>query len=225
MTQLKQPGYLPLYVSLAACFILVLLLLRPDQALGLSVDVVASKNGDASQSMFAQGEDVTIDIEVDLEGREEELVSATFEVRQVEGQPGFTGMIIELPTEEGGYVTGGPPEGVDPDSVGSARLNVAYDGISPGSSGSAMSYSGGKIVYSIIYSPPEIGGDYTATVHFKTARDEQESLAAFSIDHVVILTLQHGRSALWWIIPLIVGGALLVTGAGILLYVKGRRGI
>ena len=221
MTQLKQPGYLPLYVSLVACFILVLLLLRPDQALGLSVDVVASKNGDASQSMFAQGEDVTIDIEVDLEGREEELVSATFEVRQAEGESGFTGIIIDLPTGQGDYVTGGPPEGVDPDSVGSARMNVAYDGISPGSSGSAMSYSGGMIVYSIIYSPPEIGGSYTATVDFRTSRETRSSLSTFTIEDTPASVI----SALWWIIPLIVGGALLVTGAGILLYVKGRRGI
>ena len=221
MTQLKQAGYLPLYVSLAACFILVLLLLRPDQALGLSVDVVASKNGDAGQSMFAQDEDVTIDIEVDLEGREEELVSATFVVRQAEGESGFTGIIIDLPTGQGDYVTGGPPEGVDPDSVGSARLNVAYDGISPGSSGSAMSYSGGKIVYSIVYSPPEIGGSYTATVDFRTPQEARSSLSTFTIEDTPASVI----SALWWIIPLIAGGALLVTGAGILMYVKSRRGI
>ena len=221
MTQLKQAGYLPLYVALAACFVIALLFLRPDQALGLSVDVVTSKNGDAGQTMFAQGEDVTIAIEVDLEGRQEELASATFEVRQVEGESGFTGIIIDLPTGQGDYVTGGPPEGVDPDSVGSARLNVAHDGISPGSSGSAMSYSGGKIVYSIVYSPPEFGGDYTATVNFRTAQETRTSESAFTIED----TPASAISALWWIIPLIVGGALLVTGVGILLYVKGRRGI
>ena len=220
MTQLKQAGYLPLHVSVAVCFILALLLLRPDQALGLSVDVVASKNGDASLTMFGQGEDVTIDIEVDLEGREDEFVSATFEVRQAEGESGFTGIIIDLPTGRGDYVTGGPPEGVNPDSVGSARLNVAYDGISPGSR-SAMSYSGGKIVYSIVYSPPEIGGSYTATVDFRTSQETRSSLSTFTIEDTPASVV----SALWWIIPLIVGGALLVTGVGILLYVKGRRGI
>ncbi len=221
MTQLKQAGYLPLYVLLVACFVLALLLLRPGQALGLSVNVVASKGGDASQTMFSQGEDVTIDIEVDLEGMEEDFVSTTFEVRQAEGESGFTGIIINLPAGEGEYVTGGPPEGVEPDSVGSARLNVAYDGISVGSSGSAMSYGGGKIGYSIIYSPPEIGGDYTATVNITTAQETRTSESVFTIEDSPASVL----SALWWIIPLAVGGALLVTGAGILLYVKSRRGI
>lgn len=221
MTQLKQAGYLPLYVSLAACFVIALILLRPDQAMGLSVDVVASKSGDASQTMFDQGEDVTIDIEVDLEGREEEFVSATFEVRQVEGESGFVGIIIDLPTGVGDYITGGPPEGVDPDSVGSARLNVSHEGISAGDSGSAMSYSGGKIVYSIIYSPPDFGGDYTATVNISTTQETRSSESSFTVED----TPASAISALWWIIPLIVGGALLVTGAGILLYVKSRRGI
>ena len=221
MTQLKQAGYLPLYVSLAACFVIALLLLRPDQAMGLSVDVTASKSGDASQTMFAQGEDVTIHVEVDLEGREEEFVSATFEVRQAEGESGFTGIIIDLPTGKGDYITGGPPEGVDPDSVGSARLTVTYDGISPGSSGSAMSYSGGKIGYSIVYSPPDLGGDYTATVNITTAQENRSSESTFTIEDTPASVI----SALWWIIPLAVGGVLLVTGVGILLYVKGRRGI
>ncbi len=221
MTRVKQPGYLPLYAALVACFIVALLLLRPDQALGLSVDVVASKNGDASQTMFAQGEEVTIDIEVDLEGREEEFVSAAIEVIQVDGESGFTGIIINLPTGKGDYVTGSPPEGVDPDSVGSARLNVAHEGVSPGSSGSAMSYTGGKIAYSIVYSPPEIGGDYRATVNFSTAQGTRTSESTFTIED----TPGSVVSALWWIIPLIVGGALLATGAGILLYVKSRRGL
>ena len=221
MTQLKQAGYLPLYAALVACFVLALLLLGPDQARGLSVDVVASKNGDAAQTMFAHGEEVTVDVEVDLEGREEEFLSATFEVRQVEGESGFTGIIIDLPTGKGDYVTGGPPEGVDPDSVGSAHLNVAHEGVSPGSSGSAMSYTGGKIAYSIVYAPPEIGGDYTATVSFNTGQEARTSESTFTIED----TPRSVISALWWIIPLIVGGALLATGAGILLYVKSRRGI
>ena len=221
MTQLKQPGYLPLFVSLAACFVIALLLLGPDQALGLSVDVTASKSGDASQTMFAQGDEVTIDVEVDLEGREEVFVSATFEVRQAEGESGFTGIIINLPTGKGDYITGGPPEGVDPYSVGSAWLTVTHDGVSPGGSGSAMSYSGGKISYSIVYYPPDLGGDYTATVNFSTAQETRSSESTFSIEDTPASTI----SALWWIIPLVVGGVLLVTGVGILLYVKGRRGI
>ena len=224
MPKLIQAGYAPLYVALLACFLIALLLLRPDQALGLSVDVVASKNGDVAQTMFTQGEDVTIDVQVDLEGREEEFLDAVFEVSQTGGEAGFTGIIIELPTEEGTYVTGAPPENVNPDSVGSARLEVVYEEISPGSSGSAMSYSGGKIVYSIIYSPPEIGGNYTATVNIKTARDEQDSLTAFTVAEGVSGD-DDGISPLWWIIPLIVGGSLLVTGIGILVYVKSRRGL
>ena len=224
MPKLMQAGYAPLYVALLACFVIALLLLRPDQAMGLSVDVVASKDGDTAQTMFAQGEDVTIDVQVDLEGREEEFVSAAFEVSQTEGEAGFTGIIIDLPTEEGDYVTGAPPENVNPDSVGSARLKVVYEGVSPGSNGSAMSYSGGKIVYSIIYSPPEIGGNYTATVNIKTAADDQVSLTSFTVAEGMSDT-EDGISPLWWIIPLIVGGSLLVTGVGILAYVKSRRGL
>ena len=223
MAKLVQARYAPLYVSLAAGFLIVLLLLGPGPAVGLSVDVDSSENGDTGQTSFAKGEDVALDVEVDLEGREEAFTSATFTVRQVEGGSGFTGIVIDLPGEQGTYVTVRPPEDVDVSSIGSARLDVVHEGVSPASSGSTMSYTGGKILYSIIYLPPRIGGDYTATVQFETAQDARTSTFSFTVEG---FDADDGDiSPLWWIIPIIVGGVLLVTGGAILVYVKGRRGL
>ena len=203
----------------------MLVFLGPSPAIGLSVGISIPTQGGAIQPTFAQGEDVPITAQVDLEGKEETITSAVLEIRRAEGDSAFTDIRIDLPVEQGTFVTGSPPGGIDESTVGSAFVNVNFRGVmsSSGSmeSGSNTAYEGGIIAYSILYVPPEVGGDYSASVNITTPEETRIS----SVGFIVSSSSGGGLSPLLWIIPLIVGGSLLILGGAILAYVRYKRGI
>ena len=94
--------YAPLYISvIATAIVMVLLFLRPDSALGLSVTIDTPQNSRNSLQGFKLDEPVVIKANIKLQGNFEDIQTATLALEQITGDAGYLpvtgGTVISLP--------------------------------------------------------------------------------------------------------------------------------
>ncbi len=204
-TGLKR--YWPFYISLIITgVVMVLLFLRPDSALGLTVDVSATKKFESFPAGFklldpatGQPEEVTFIGNVVLAGGEfTDITKVTLSISQTAGDPGYvnfggaTAVNVPLPT---------PPNYIEiigqeltsqlPTSGGQRQgqlfSDVVLNNTQPDAFGYGYGYrgkqGGGVIEVDFGYTPPSIAGKYRAEI--KVFFEDTER-AAGTTDFVIV---------------------------------------
>ena len=106
MSKIVLKRYTPLYIALLVIgIVMVLLFLRPESALGLTVDVNAVKKFEGFTAGFkldegtGQPETVVIEAKINLpEGEFQDIVKATLDIETADGGSGFLNVsAVELP--------------------------------------------------------------------------------------------------------------------------------
>ena len=211
MSRIVVKRYWPFYISIVVTgIVMVLLFLRPDSALGLTVDANAVKKFDGLPAGFklldpatGQPETVVIEAEVVLSGGEfTDITKATLAIAQTSGTAGFKdfgtgdndGPAVTLPLPAAPNHTAISDEELTsqlPDNGGSDQGLLFVDVELVNASADAFGYGygyrglkgGGKVKFVIRYTPPSLAGDYSAVfrVYF------QDTLRASSITEFVVL--------------------------------------
>ena len=181
---------------LATALVMVFLFLRPETVVGLQVELDPAANS-IGLSGFNPGDPVSIHGRVKLEGGFEDLEQVTFSVVQLPAPAGFIqspgfipftgGNAVVLPTVPGTAdltnllpTTGGAPQGTLNAQV--MFTEVVLVRITNGYGYQGTGDTGGVIEFWITYTPPNILGDYRASLSVKPGGQPERSLGTdFSI--------------------------------------------
>ena len=190
LSRILLKRYAPFYLALLVIgVVMALLFLRPDSALGLTVEVSAVKKFPdfPAPAGFKLGDPVIINADVGLQGDFEPIKKVTLTVAQDTGDAGFTGFTVNLPFPQApnyapiasADISGSLPV-VGGQTQGKLFVDVRLVETTPDPFGYGYGYRGklgdGFIKYTITYVPPKIRGTYTATFRLLFVQDSPETL-------------------------------------------------
>ena len=169
--------YAPFLLALVVTgVIVIILLLRPEQALGLFVNVVQPLNDRNSQPGFTLGEEIVFTGDLNFKGDEGAVHTVTLDIVYRTGDGSFADVIgLDLPL---GETTDEDFSGQMHERSGKVEgkllVTVIFDAVKifdvSGANGYGYGYDpgstdkDGNILYILRYTPPEIPGDYEAKI-------------------------------------------------------------